>query len=200
MVELSDFQARFPGEFTGLRQAYAEVHRAYHDWRHIEALLAQFRHHHAQVLRPEAMLLAILYHDCIYDSLSKTNERDSAARMRAELGGRVAAAPLADAETLIIATETHTLPQDMDSDLAADCALFLDMDLSILGADAAAYNSYEAAIREEYAVIPDDAFGTGRKAVLTRFLDRAQLYFTEIYRTSHEAPARTNLARAIAAL
>lgn len=199
-MELNDFQQAFPGELAGLRRAYAEPHRAYHDWRHIEALLEQLAHHRAQVRIPEAMLLAVLYHDCIYDPLSKMNERDSAVRMRAELTGRAPEPALAAAEALILATETHLLPPDLEAGLAADCALFLDMDLAILGAGRAAYDRYEAAIRQEYAAMPDDAYRIGRKAVLTRFLDRDRLYFTDAYRARHEALARTNLSRAIAAL
>ena len=199
-MELSDFQDRFPAELTGLQGAYAEPHRAYHDWTHIEALLGQFERDREKVQKPEAMLLAVLYHDCIYDPLSKTNEPDSAARMRVELGGRVSEQVLADAAALILATETHSLPPDLDAGLAADCALFLDMDLSILGAGREAYDRYEVAIRQEYAAVPDDAYRIGRKAVLTRFLARDRLYFTDAYRAGFEVPARANLARAIAGL
>lgn len=203
-MKLNDFQQAFPAELAGLRRAYAEPHRAYHDWRHIEALMEQLARHRAQVRNPESTLLAVLYHDCIYDPLSKTNERDSAARMCAELAGRVVDPVLGAAKALILATETHTMPPDLESDLAAslasDCALFLDMDLAILGADRAAYDRYEAAIRREFAVVPDEAYRIGRKAVLSRFLERDRLYFTDAYRASHEASARANLARAITEL
>ncbi len=74
------------------------------------------------------------------------------------------------------------------------------MDLSILGAPPAAFDSYEAAVRREYAWVDDKAWRSGRAAVLKKFLARPQIFHTEAFRQHFEAQARKNIARSIAAL
>ncbi|MDH3667007.1 MAG: hypothetical protein OEN23_08770 [Paracoccaceae bacterium] len=199
-MTFTDFVRTFPGQFEALRASYGEPHRAYHNWMHIEALLAQFRECKSAFEDPDAMMLAILYHDCVYDPLGSGNERASADRMARELRGQLDGRILADAAQLILATEKHVVPGALSAGLSADCALFLDMDLSILGAERATFDQYEAAIREEYRAVPDRLFRDGRKAILGRFLARPEIYFTNRYRLERENQARTNLARAIAAL
>ena len=68
------------------------------------------------------------------------------------------------------------------------------------GAEPAAFDRYEAQVRREYAHVPDEAFRLGRAAVLERFAQRGQLYFSDWGRARFEAAARANLARSLAAL
>jgi predicted metal-dependent HD superfamily phosphohydrolase len=74
------------------------------------------------------------------------------------------------------------------------------MDLSILGAPKSAFDSYEAAVRREYAWVDDKAWRSGRAAVLRKFLARPRIFLTEAFRERFEAQARKNIARSIAAL
>ncbi len=194
------FEARFPDLAARLREAYDEAHRAYHSWTHIETLLADFDRLRAEFTAPDAVEIAIWYHDAIYAPFSKTNERDSAERMRSELDGQTDAETLAAAEVLILATETHEIPDGLAPALAADCALFLDMDMAILGAQPAAFDTYDAGVRAEYAEVPEPAFRQGRQAILSDFLNRDRLYLTDMFHQSHDAQARENLRRAIGAL
>ncbi|CCA57354.1 hypothetical protein SVEN_4068, partial [Streptomyces venezuelae ATCC 10712] len=46
-----------------------------------------------------------------------------------------------------------------------------DADLAILATAPDTYQGYAAAVREEYAFVPDDAFREGRAAVLRHLLD-----------------------------
>jgi predicted metal-dependent HD superfamily phosphohydrolase len=101
---------------------------------------------------------------------------------------------------MIEATERHLLPTTGSPRFLADCALFLDMDLSILGAPTAVFARYEADIRREYAMVPEDAYRAGRSAVLERFLARDRLYFSDYFHARLEAPARCNLAASLVAL
>ncbi len=109
---------------------------------------------------------------------------------------------LADVAAMIVATERHQLPETVSRRWLADCALFLDMDLlnAILGTPSAVFARYEAAIRKEYAAVPDAADRSGRTAVLERFLARDRLYFSAHFRERLEAQARGNLAGSLAAL
>ncbi|WP_159994656.1 hypothetical protein [Roseomonas sp. 18066] len=180
-----------------LRARYARPGRAYHAWPHIEGMLAR-----AAMLSPAEPLsftLAILFHDAVYDPRARDNERQSAALMRHVLAGYVDAALLDRADALILATETHRLPPG-DAALVADAALFLDLDLAILAGDPAAFSTYDAAIRREYAHVPEADYRAGRRAVLQKFLDRERIFFSDALGPEAEAVARKNLRAAIDAL
>ena len=77
-----------------LRARYAEPHRAYHTWHHIEDMLGRFAAIADGLRDREAFELAILFHDAVYDPKAGNNEEQSAAMMRERLAGRVAPAVL----------------------------------------------------------------------------------------------------------
>lgn len=183
-----------------LKAAYQAPGRAYHNWDHIAYLLAEFARQQPNWRHPAAVLTAIYWHDVVYRPTSASNEADSAALMKTRLQGRAGPEVINAAYDLILATARHDVPEGMSDDLASDCALFLDMDMSILGAPAPAFDAYDAAIRAEYAVIPDEVYRPRRAEVLAGFLARKNLFLTKTYRRSHDAQARDNLQRAISRL
>lgn len=183
-----------------LRSRHGEAQRAYHGWSHIEALLAMHRELDGQWHDPQAALLAVLFHDAVYDPRATDNEVQSAALLRQALAGLVPPARLDLAEALVLATRAHAIPMDLPMGEAADMALFLDMDLAILGSDPALFDSYEAGVRREYAHVPDDQFRLGRRQVLERFSKRELLYLSPWGQCRFEAQARANIARSLAAL
>jgi predicted metal-dependent HD superfamily phosphohydrolase len=71
--------------------------------------------------------------------------------------------------------------------------LFLDADLSILGAPEAAYWAYAHQIRREYQAVPAPAYRAGRGQVLSRLLAAPVLFHTPALREELDAPARRNL-------
>ena len=104
---------------------------------------------------------------------------------------------------MIEATATHALPslQSLgDEHFIGDAALFLDMDLSILGAAPEAFDAYEQAVRREYDWVEEPMWRAGRSAVLKNFLARPHIFHTEEFRQRFEPQARRNMARSIAAL
>ncbi len=183
-----------------LKAAYQAPGRAYHNWEHITYLLAEFQRLGGVWRRPKAVETAIYWHDVIYEPASATNETDSAALMERRLQGRADPEVIAYARDLVLATAAHDVPANMGADLAGDCALFLDMDMSILGAAPDRFDAYDAAIREEFSVIPDEVYRPRRAVVLAGFLARERLFLTEIYHNSHDTQARENLKRAISRL
>lgn len=98
----------------------------------------------------------------------------------------------------ILATIGHELPSDHSR--SPDAALLLDIDLSILGAPDAEFKGYDQAIRQEYRHVPEEVYREKRAAVLEAFLRRHRLFLTEWGYGRWEAPARANLAHAIAEL
>ena len=101
---------------------------------------------------------------------------------------------------MIRATAGHAIPDLSDERARRDCALFLDMDLAILGSAADDFAAYEAAVRREYAWVAEPLWVEGRRKVLESFLARPAIYASPQFRASHEAAARQNLARSLAAL
>lgn len=171
---------------NNLIQRYGQPHRAYHNLKHIEALLK---------LLPEETELefAAWFHDAIYDPKRNDNEEQSAALAEQQLTslgidqtliGRVAG--------LILATKTH---QTND----ALMALFVDADLSILGAEPQTYDAYARAIRREYAWVSEADYHAGRSRVLQNFLKRERIFQTDMFE-GFEAKARENMERELKGL
>jgi predicted metal-dependent HD superfamily phosphohydrolase len=136
----------------------------------------------------------------VYDTQREDNEARSAALAEAQLAGMASDERIARIAAMIRATAGHAMPDVIDAAARQDCALFLDMDLAILGSPEADFDAYEAAVRREYGWVTEPQWRQGRRAVLAAFLARPAIYSTARFRASHEAAARRNLARAIARL
>jgi predicted metal-dependent HD superfamily phosphohydrolase len=179
---------------------YRTGDRHYHGLAHIEAMLALAEGYHALLHDPEAVEAAIWFHDAIYDSRAKDNEAQSAELAAAKLGGRTDTERLGRITAMILATATHELPRLADEKFIRDAALFLDMDLSILGASPEAFDAYEQAVRREYAWVEEPMWRAGRGAVLNSFLARQYIFHTDAFRQRFEPQARQNLARSLETL
>ena len=95
---------------------------------------------------------------------------------------------------MILATRHQQPPTD------SDAALVVDIDLSILGSTTQVYAGYEAAVRQEYAWVPEPLFRAGRARLLRQLLAMPALYHHAPLAAQWEAPARRNLQAALAAL
>ena len=183
-----------------LVSAYTAPDRHYHDLRYIEALLRLADACASAIMDGDAVEAAIWFHDAVYDTRRSDNEERSAALAMARLAGTTNEGRIARIAAMIRATAGHAMPDFTDAAAGRDCALFLDMDLAILGSTAADFDAYEAAVRREYDWVTEPQWQLGRRAVLAQFLARPAIYATTRFRVSHEAAARRNLARAIARL
>ncbi|HEV2543880.1 MAG TPA: hypothetical protein VGU70_14075 [Methylobacterium sp.] len=184
--------------WRALDAGYGETARHYHGWRHIADLLE--RHDAARTLPDFAELdhdaidLAVVFHDVVYDTARTDNEARSADLLRIQAGPQAELGPIRAAEAMIRATAAHAPSADPAT------RLMLDLDLAVLGAARPDYEAYAAAIRCEYAAVPDAAWCIGRAAVLDRFLARPRLYQTDPFRDRLETSARANLAAELHAL
>lgn len=176
--------------FTALMRRYGEDHRAYHNLVHIDRMLGWWD---AVGENNDAVEWAIWFHDAIYDPLGSDNEERSARFFRECLGAVIPAALAETVERLILATDLKRARSERE-----DEALLIDIDLAILGSSPEDYAAYRSAIRNEYAMVPDERFLSGRRAILVHFLSQP------IYHTPHfqrlEAQARDNLQEEIASL
>ena len=173
-----------------LTRHYSAPGRHYHNLHHVAEVLRLLGHFESEAADYDALRLAAWFHDAVYDTRGNTNEEESAAlaeRALDELG--VPAVKVDLVRRLILATKRHEVEGDQP-----DLGLFLDADLSILGTDEETYLAYGEAIRQEYAWVPEAAYREGRRKVLTNFLRRERLYYTEALAERFEAQARRNLS------
>ena len=179
-----------------LTRHYSGPDRHYHNLHHVAGVLRLLEHFERETVDYAAVRVAAWFHDAVYDTRSRTNEEESAALAARALDElRVPPETAEAAKRLILATRRH----EADGDVP-DLGLFLDADLSILGAEGETYLAYSEAIRREYSWVPDAAYREGRLKVLTNFLGRGRLYFTEPLADRFEARARSNLSNEIRAL
>jgi len=179
---------------------YSGGDRHYHDLRHIEALLALAEEHAREITDNEAVEAAIWFHDAVYDTRKADNEAQSAELAAELLAGVTTDERLESISAMIQASANHRAPLSMQAPAAADCALFLDIDLAILGSPVEEFAAYERAVRREYDWVPEQKWLAGRSQVLRNFLARPFIYASPQFQRSHEEVARSNLKRSLALL
>ncbi|MBN0041964.1 DUF4031 domain-containing protein [Cellulosimicrobium cellulans] len=142
-----------------------------------------------------ATQLALWFHDAVHDGEAGRDEERSADLADARLTGHLDAATVAEVVRLVLVTTDHS-PATGD----VPGALVSDADLAILGSAPDRYARYVRQVRAEYAHVPDDAFRTGRAAVLRGLLAGGALFRTPQGAALWEDRARTNLADELAEL
>lgn len=174
-----------------LVQRYSDPARHYHNLEHVaEALqVTGWLEHRAD--DPDAVRLAVWFHDAVYDSAASDNEERSAEladeRLRSlgvdpEMVSRV--------RRLIVATRHRDVPA-----ATRDEEVVVDADLSVLGSAPGRYERYLRGIRAEYSWVPETEYRRRRIAFLRGMLDRGSVYRTEEALERLEAGARDNMTR-----
>lgn len=182
------------GLYEALLDAWREPQRHYHTLQHLGECLDLLARERTLARDPASLLLALWFHDAVYDVQGHDNEARSADWAAAALRQAGAGAAGCDrVHALVMATRHEARPQD------ADAQLLIDIDLAILGAPAPRFAQYEQQIRAEYAHVPPAVFEPRRRLILGRFLAREPLYQTPGLRAEREAQARANLHRALRA-
>lgn len=178
--------------YEDLAARYAEPHRAYHTLSHIIHCLNEFKPARFFATDPDAIEMAIWYHDVIYNTRRKDNERKSARAAQtviknahlSKLFGKCVA-------KLIIATKHAFFPGYTDK------RIIIDVDLSILGQPEEVFDEYEQQIRQEYDWVLETVFNKKRSSILQSFLKRPTIYSTSFFREKYEAQAQQNIERSL---
>lgn len=181
--------------FDKIMKAYNNAARGHHGVQHIaESLHAAKRH---KLSLKKDFVAAILFHDIVYEPDryapgydGPSNEEESArlccdTLYNAGLKGAV----IERTSNLIRMTEKHIVPE---KDFEA--ALFVDIDMSVLGADTDRYKIYAHGKAKEFLqVFTCDQYIAGR----TKFLESQSLKETIFLTPQYKAlniPARENMA------
>lgn len=181
-----------PAVWPHIERAYRESQRFYHTLAHLAELfghLAPYR----QVPHGQAIALAVWAHDVVYATALPDyaeNERrsvhwlDAITVAHCPPGWRAEhAAAIEFARELVIATQTHRLPDTCraDPDRRHAAALSLDADLAILAAPPERRDAYDRDIAREWGQAPDapsPAFRDGRRRALVQLRAQAPLFLS----------------------
>lgn len=182
-------------EFNKLNNAYREPHRSYHTQKHIEECFRQFELLRAYSKFSTEIRFAIWFHDVVYDTHRNDSEARSASWAAAVMEKQnVSAEIISRVENLILATKDHSGSHD------SDVGIFMDVDLSILGAAPESFERYENEIRMEYSWVSRSEYRSKRLAIMKSFLARERIFCTEEFYKRYESRARKNILNLIGKL
>jgi predicted metal-dependent HD superfamily phosphohydrolase len=178
-----------------LLASWSEPHRRYHDVGHLRDILNHVEELAGFADDADAVRLAAWYHDSVYAGLPDDEER-SARRAEDDLSALGLEPQLVDeVARLVRMTITHDpAPGDHDGEVLSDA------DLASLAVPRERYALNTAAIRAEYAHIPDEVFRKGRLQVLVGLLDGPGVFRTRQARQQWETLAQENLRAELATL
>ena len=177
-----------------LRIIYEHPSRTYHNLQHIHSMREKLTESERFAENPHRILLAIWFHDIVYDAKRTDNELKSAEFWIRKMTPYLLEDPLQWGKMAILATIDHYPNPD------SDIQLLLDLDLASLGASWETFQENSEQICQEYGHVPDDIFREGRKTFLTKMLERPRLYGTEYWHNLLEKQARENMEKAIKCL
>jgi predicted metal-dependent HD superfamily phosphohydrolase len=185
--------------FNEIERKYTSSRRHYHNLQHIQALLTFCEDYAGQLKDADVVAFAVFYHDIIYNVLRKDNEPRSAQLAVKRLQAlSVPPERTAHVKLYIEATQTHAVTASVT--YTGDLQLFLDFDMSILGAGWSAYEAYTHQVRREYRIYPNKIYYPGRKQFLQHCLQAEHIFQTTVFREQYEAKARENMAQELEAI
>ncbi|TDQ09447.1 HD domain-containing protein [Pedobacter metabolipauper] len=172
---------------------YSGKDRHYHNMEHLQNFYNQLKKCKDLTTDDDLLIIAMVYHDVIYNSVDHKDEErsaDMAVERLKSIG--YPEEQIAKCKALILATKTHALSTDTDTNY------FNDADMTILGLDRNTYETYVKNVRLEYGDTPQ--FSAGRKKVLQYFLGMERIFKTDFFYKIYEKSARENIAAEISTL
>ena len=175
--------------FANLIKAYSSTARHYHNLHHLQHILNSLSEVRELIINFPALQLCAWFHDYVYDPQAIDNEMESAITAERILSRlRINFDTVRLVQQIILSTRKHEPFLEETDNL-----IFLDVDLSILGTSPDRYLAYSHAIRQEYGHLSDRDYREGRIQVLTQFLAREKIYYTDYFYQQLESTARKNL-------
>jgi predicted metal-dependent HD superfamily phosphohydrolase len=173
---------------TELRGLLGGPDRHFHNLDHIRDCLRHFDDVAPLLADPDAVELALWFHDAIYDPGDPTNERRSAELFLRRSAG---ASPVTRRRIcgLILATRHAYVAR------TSDRRFIEDIDLAGFGAPWDTFMHHGDLLRREFARQSDAQYYDGQVAFLEQLARRPVFFATDYYRARYEARARENLQR-----
>ena len=185
----------FDAWFDAIAGHYRESHRRYHTPEHVDHCLRQFDLVGGMLEEPDAVELAVWYHDAVFDTEGTDNELRSAQLFEAHASQCMAPTLVRTVHGLIMVT-VHS----REEPTTRDQCFMVDIDLSSFGLPWLEFLRDSVAVREESPHLSDEVFYAKQRKFLTTLLSREHFYFTAFFRERHEQRARDNVSRYLASL
>jgi predicted metal-dependent HD superfamily phosphohydrolase len=149
-----------------LLSMWNESHRHYHNLNHLNDLIEQINENKSKFSEKEyeKLMLAAIFHDCVYDPMSSTNEEDS-AKFLIECAVDKSNSDILDVQRMILDTKTHKSTTPLSES-------FNKFDMSIVERDFNQLLEWETGISEEFSVYPKEQYKEGRIKFLESLLDK----------------------------
>jgi len=173
-----------------VKDLHSQPTRHYHNLDHLKLMVFEFQILKTKPTNYDTILFSLFYHDAIYDSTKKENEEQSYRLLEQRLQPTTFKY-IQNCKAIIEATKTH------ESNKTYEIALFLDIDLAILGQKSSLYEKYRSNIRAEYSILNDIEYQNGRLSVLNRMIQSKSIYKTEFFIEKYEKRARLNILNEI---
>lgn len=192
---ISDGQAwKAERVYAQLSALYAEDFRSYHNHNHIDCCLTLLDQHRNAAADPDAIELAIWFHDACYGPDPVGHENRSAMFFREVSADGITLERQNRICQLIMATTHQSPPKDKDS------ALLVDIDLGSFGLPWHDYLKDTARCRAERLEMDDITFCYKQISFLKSLLARPSIYFTPVFASSYEQQALSNIAKLLTLL
>lgn len=184
-----------PQIYQQLITAYNETQRIYHSQQHIEDCLKLFDHIKTELNNPDAVELAIWYHDAVYQLNANDNEQLSANLFMQHSEGVFEAALRHQVYEHILAT-LH----DGSAMLDHDSKYMVDIDLSSFSMPWEKFIQDSQNVRKEMQHIPDEEFYPKQCAFQQSLLRHGRFYQSDYFYQHYERHALDNIADYMAQL
>lgn len=178
--------------FKNIISHYSEPHRHYHTLNHINSCLQELEPIKASLNNPEAVELAIWYHDIIY-TIGQSDNEEKSAKFAKEFcrKNNLSSFFTKQVENHILATKHISSSNDLDSQYLAD------IDMAILGQSSNIFDKYEDQVCQEYLTLYSKSdYQKGRKVFLETVL-KNPIYSTDFFKNKYQQSAENNIKRVI---
>jgi predicted metal-dependent HD superfamily phosphohydrolase len=174
--------------YDELRRLFGAPFRRYHTLDHIHDCLRRLDDVTKLLVDPDAVELALWFHDAVYEMDAGTNEQRSA-----ELFERLAkgADPALRRRVYGLVMATRHVGRER----SPDRRFIVDIDLAGFGAPWNEFMRNGALLREESPAKTDAQYHRGQMSFLQRLQRRRHFFSTDYFRDRYEAIARENLRR-----
>lgn len=172
---------------------YLEQHRYYHNWNHILSGFYLFKKYYGNNI-PRHIIIAWLFHDIVYIAGSKESEISSNNLLITLFKNTHSfllnkyANDINKAQNYITATITHenkTNDKDLD--------IFLDVDMSYLGAEFSVFKKIRNQIRKEFIFYSDEEFKNGSILFFNKLIESEKIFLSDYFHNIYEKQCRENI-------